>query len=152
MESGGPPTAAAGKSLGTARHDAHVAKKEQRAVPRALTSREEAVLVALIERGVCLDEDVVVTEEDRARWLAQVAQTRAGRRCGCGSCPSFDLTDLAGATPDMDDSRVVLEASTTGALLLLFVDDGRLSYLELAPLDDQSYGQFPDPRDVQFAG
>lgn len=129
-----------------------MAEKEQKAVPRRLTSGEEAVLVALIERGVCLDEDVVVTKDDRTRWRAQVAQTRAGRRCGCGSCPSLDLTDLAGVTPHMGDSRVVLEASTAGALLLLFVDDGRLSYLELAPLDEKSYRQFPDPRDLQFAG
>ncbi len=133
-------------------HDAHVVEQEQKAVPRELTSQEEAVLVALITRGPCLDEDFVITDDDRARWLAQVPQTRAGRRCGCGTCPSFELTDLAGATPGMDSSRVVLEASTTGALLMLFVDDDRLSYLELAPLDDKSYSQFPDSRDLRFAG
>lgn len=108
--------------------------------------------MALIERGVCLDEDVVVTNTDRARWRAQVAETRAGRRCGCGSCPSVDLTDLAGVTPGTDDSRVVLEGSTTDALLLLFIDDGRLSYLELAPLDEKSHGSFPDPQHLQFPG
>lgn len=135
-----------------------MAELEPKAVPRRLTSVEEAVLVALIDRGVCLDEDVAVTEDDRARWRAQVAQTRAGRRCGCGSCPSIDLTDLtdltdlAGVTPDMEDSRVVLEASTTGALLLLFVDDDHLSSLELAPLNEQSHGQFPDARHLTFAG
>lgn len=108
--------------------------------------------MALIEQGVCLDEEVVVTDTDRAGWRAQVAQTRAGRRCGCGSCPSVELTDLAGVTPDMDVSRVVLEASTTEALLLLFIDDARLSYLELAPLDETSHGRFPAPQHLEFPG
>ncbi|PFG36022.1 hypothetical protein ATL41_0726 [Flavimobilis soli] len=38
----------------------------------------------------------------------------------------------------------MLEASAAGALLLLFVDDDRFSYLELAPLDDDaSFAEFP---------
>lgn len=122
-------------------------------MPRPLTSREEAVLVALITQGTCLDDDVIVTDDDRARWLAQVPQTQAGRACGCGNCPSIELTDPAGATPDMHDSRVVLAASTAGALLLLFLDDDRLSYLELAPQDEGvTYHQFPEPRSVWFPG
>ncbi len=94
-----------------------------------------------------MDDDASVTDEDRARWLTQVPHTRAGRRCDCGTCPSIELTDTAGATPDVPNSRVVLEASTTGALLLLFIDDDHLSYLELAPLDDgTTFQQFPDAR------
>ncbi|MEJ5913169.1 hypothetical protein [Pseudokineococcus sp. 1T1Z-3] len=116
-------------------------------VPRSLTPREEAVLVEMITRGRHQDDDVVVTAADRSRWLAQVPGTRAGARCGCGSCPSIELTDAAGETPDMQDDRVVLEAGATGALLLLFIDDDRLSYLELAPLSDKtSFRHFPDPQ------
>lgn len=84
------------------------------------------------------------------RHDAGVAQTRAARRCGCGSCPSVDLTDLEGVTPDITDSRVVVEASMADALLLLFVDDGRLSYLELAPLDEKAHSRFPDPNHLQL--
>lgn len=120
--------------------------------PRRLASDEEALLLALIEQGVGLDDEAVVTDTDRADWRSQVARTRAGRRCGCGSCPSIELTDLAGATPDMQDSRVVFEASTTDAVLLLFIDDGRLSYLELAPLDEESHVKFPDPQRLQVPG
>ena len=120
-------------------------------VLRQLTSREEAVLVALITRGDQMDNDVTVTDDDRARWLRQVPQTRAGRRCDCGTCPSIVLTDPAGVTPEVRNSRVVLEASTTGALLLLFIDDDRLSYLELAPLDDgTAFQQFPDAQGLHF--
>lgn len=149
---GTSPTSTTAWASVVGRHDAGVAEQEQKGAPRRLASDEEAVLIALIEQGVCLDEDVVVTETDRAGWRAQVAQTRAGRRCGCGSCPSVDLTDLAGVTPDRQDSRVVIEAGTTDALLLLFIDDGRLSYLELAPLDEESHHRFPDPQHLQFPG
>ncbi len=98
-----------------------------------------------------MDDDATVTDDDRARWLRQVPHTRAGRRCDCGTCPSIELTDPTGATPDMRNSRVVLEASTTGALLLLFVDDDQLSYLELAPLDDgTTFQQFPDVLGLRF--
>lgn len=120
-------------------------------VLRPLTPREEAVLVALITRGEYMDNDATVTDEDRARWLMQVPHTRAGRGCDCGTCPSIELNDTAGATPDMQHSRVVLEAGTTGALLLLFIDDDHLSYLELAPLDDgTTFQQFPDAQGLRF--
>ena len=120
-------------------------------VLRPLTPREEAVLVALITRGEYMDNDATVSDEDRARWLRRVPHTRAGRRCDCGACPSIELTDTARATPDMRNSRVVLEGSTTGALLLLFIDDDRPSYLELAPLDDgTTFQQFPAAQGLRF--
>lgn len=120
-------------------------------VPRPLTAREEAVLIALITRGHHMDNDGTVTDNDRARWLKQVPHTRAGGRCDCGACPTIELTDPAGATPEGRTSRVVLEASTTGALLLLFIDDDQLSYLELAPLDDgTTFQQFPDAQRLGF--
>ena len=93
------------------------------------------------------DQDV--DDADRARWRAQVEITRAGRPCGCGSCPSIELTDAAGVSPEMTSSRVVLQAETRGALVLLFIDDDQLSYLELAPTDDGSFGEFPAPADIR---
>ena len=119
--------------------------------PRPLTPREAAVLVAMIERGVTMDDDTPVSDADRSRWLAQMIRTRAGRPCGCVSCPSIGLTDVDGSTPELHDDRVVLQASATGALLLLFVDEDRLSELELAPLSDKtSFNQFPDPDGLRF--
>ena len=112
-------------------------------VPRPLDDRERAMLVAMVERGTAVDEDVVVTPADRARWLAQVPATWAGQPCGCGTWPSVELTDADGVTPAGEQTRVVLEGSTTGALVLLFVDDDRLSWLELAPTGDTSFSRFP---------
>lgn len=95
------------------------------------------------------DTDQGVVDADRARWRAQVGSTRAGRPCGCGSCPSIELTAADGASPEMTSSRVVLNAETDGAMLLLFIDDDQLSYLELAPTDDGSFGEFPAPADIR---
>lgn len=77
--------------------------------------------------GASTDEDLVVTDDDRARWRAQVPRTRAGRRCACGTCPSVVLTDPSGAAPDARSGRVLLEAGTAGALLLFVDGDVRLS-------------------------
>ncbi|GAA2997590.1 hypothetical protein [Microbacterium aurantiacum] len=40
-------------------------------------------------------------------------------------------------------ARIVLTAEGPGASLLLFIDDGRLSYLELAPHVDDVVADFP---------
>jgi hypothetical protein len=114
---------------------------------RALTDRELAVLSFMVEHGT--PAGVRVDGADRARWHAQLAGTRAGRPCGCGTCPSVELTDADGVTPQADGRRVVLEAQTDEALLLLFVDDDRLSYLELAPLGERTFDAFPEPADLR---
>ncbi len=103
----------------------------------------------MIDRGACFDPDDRVDDAARARWRAQLATTRAGRPCGCGTCPSIELTDAAGVTPEMTSSRMVLEAETDKAMLLLFIDDDQLSYLELAPTDEQTFAEFPDPADIR---
>ncbi|WP_298804125.1 hypothetical protein [uncultured Pseudokineococcus sp.] len=98
-----------------------------------------------------MDDDIAVSDADRSRWLTQVPHTRAGRPCGCGTCPSIGLTDADGSTPELMDDRVVLQASATGALLLLFFDEDRLSELELAPLSDKtSFNEFPHPDGLNF--
>jgi len=118
-------------------------------VPRPLTTREREALIALIERGKPSD-GTEISADDRKRWLEQVPSTHSGARCRCGTCPSIDLTDEAGTTADGDD-RVVLEGSAEGAMLLLIVDDGQFSYLELAPLDDDvSFAEFPERSTFRF--
>ncbi|MFB9376692.1 hypothetical protein ACFFKU_04235 [Kineococcus gynurae] len=118
--------------------------------PRPLTERERATLVWMIDNGVAFsDEDEPVTSDDRRRWRAQVPGTRVGRGCGCGACPSIDLTDADGVIPGWEESRIVLSGETDGAMLLLFVDDDRLSYLELAPLDDDArFAEFPPEEEL----
>lgn len=117
--------------------------------PRPLTPREGQLLVALLERGVSEDGRRPVTAADRTRWLASVPQTLAGRSCGCGACPSIELTDATGRTPAAGVRRVVLEAEAPGAVLLLFIDEDRPSYLELAPLEaGVTFSEFPDTIEI----
>jgi hypothetical protein len=122
------------------------------AVSRELTRREREVLALMIDRAVPFDPDESdggVEDMDRTRWRAQLRTARAGRPCGCGSCPSIELTDTAGVSPEMTKSRVVLGAVSDEAMLLLFIDDDQLSYLELAPTGDRTFAEFPDPSDIR---
>lgn len=109
---------------------------------RPLSGDEADLLGILIARGASFDAEVLVTAADRARWAAQVAATHAGTPCGCGTCPSIELTDADGVTPDAG-TRVVLEAGAPDGYLLLFIDDDRLSYLEYAPTSDAVLSAFP---------
>lgn len=95
------------------------------------------------------DSDGGVEDADRARWRAQLATLRAGRPCGCAVCPSVELTDAAGVSPETTSSHVVLGAHTDEAVLLLFIDDDQLSYLELAPAGDRMFAEFPDLTDIR---
>lgn len=119
---------------------------------RPLTRRERDVLALLIDRAAPFDPDEAgsrVSDADRTRWRSQLRTTRAGRPCGCGSCPSVELTSDDGGSPGTTGRRTVLGAESDEALLLLFVDDDRLSYLELAPTGDRTFLEFPDPADVR---
>lgn len=115
---------------------------------RDLTAREHAILVAAITHG---DSDTPVTEADRDRWLKQAAKVSAGEPCGCGLCPSIGLIDATTGQERPDGGpRVVLEGSCDNALLLLFIDGDVLSYLELAPMDDEPIPAFPGPSQVTW--
>lgn len=114
---------------------------------RALTPREREAIIAVLERGTNIRK-LSITTADRVRWLSQVPHTLAGRLCGCGICPSIELTDAEGHTPATVDGRVVLQAEAPGAVLMLFVDEDRLSYLELAPLAGDSITVFPAFTDI----
>lgn len=117
---------------------------------RDLSERERAVLLALVERGSDPGGPPVPASA-RARWRDQVATARAGASCGCGTCPSIELTDAQGRTPGEDGPRVVLSGEVPGALVHLFVDEDRLSYLELSPLDDVAFTEFPPVTELSFS-
>jgi len=123
-------------------------------ISRELTRREREVLALMIDHAAHFDSDSSrdsVEDADTEGWRAQLVTVRAGRPCGCGACPSIELTDAAGVSPKMTSRRVVLDAETDGAMVMLFIDDDRLSYLELAPTGDQEFATFPDPTDIRTA-
>lgn len=116
---------------------------------RELTEVERAVLVAMIRHGVGFEDQSPVQAAQRKRWLHQVPTVLAGPTCGCGTCPSIELEDEHGAIPTIG-SRVVLTAATRESLLLLFIDDDRLSYLELAPTGETPTDSFPGTAELLF--
>ncbi len=109
---------------------------------RPLTERERNVLTFMVDTAVPFVGDPPLQAGARDRWRLLITTAQAGRRCGCGSCPSNELEDEHGRTPT-GGRRVVLNASHPKASLLLFIDDDRLSYLELAPLGDDVFEYFP---------
>ena len=72
---------------------------------------------------------------------AQARTVRASRGCSCG-CATIDLHVAPDAPVAEPDDRYPLEATVVNAAgrvvggLLLFVHDGRISCLEVYPLDD----------------
>lgn len=117
---------------------------------RELTDREREVLQLMITHAPVSWGGPGASAADRLRWREQVATVRVGRACGCGTCPSIELVDDRGRSPDDHGSRVVLSAGAPGAVILLFVDDDRLSYLELAPVDEQVFDEFPPAADLEL--
>jgi hypothetical protein len=111
-----------------------------------MTNHERDVITFLISFGSDVGftpEDPQATAADRERWLKRVADVRVGNRCACRTCPSIDLEDADGYVAISDDHRVILEAFYPGALLMLVIDDDRPSYLELAPIDEDIFDEFP---------
>ncbi|AQX81158.1 hypothetical protein BWO91_15315 [Plantibacter flavus] len=116
---------------------------------RPLADRERDLLVALIARGTEPGADRAVAASDRERWAGQLPGVMVHGTCGCGTCPSIDLTPDSGDRPT-PTRQTVLEASTSNAFLLLFIEDDRPTYLELAPFCDEPITEFPPVEDVQF--
>lgn len=117
---------------------------------REMTSAERDVLEAMIRRADGFDDDAP-TEADRARWISAVDSLWVPAVCGCGGCPSFELSVRADGIAEADGPRRVLNASTADgrALVMLFIDADVPSYLEVAPIDDDGCA-LPVPGDLVF--
>ncbi|ROR82722.1 hypothetical protein SAMN06295974_2818 [Plantibacter flavus] len=116
---------------------------------RPLSVRERDLLVALIARGTEHGADRAVAVSDRERWAGQLPGVMVHGMCGCGTCPSIDLTPDSGGRP-APTRQTVLEAITSNACLLLFIEDDRPTYLELAPWGEEPITEFPLVADVEF--
>ncbi|WP_426716919.1 hypothetical protein [Corynebacterium auriscanis] len=114
---------------------------------RELTSAERDVCAAMITSAH--DDEYSISTEDRARWLRLIPETSVRGVCGCGTCPSIDLAYQG--QPVEGGSRIVLQAETTSgnALVMLFIDGDLLSYLEVAPVNDETV-PLPNTDDLRF--
>ncbi|GAA1112788.1 hypothetical protein GCM10009650_15190 [Nesterenkonia jeotgali] len=116
---------------------------------RPLTERERDVLRFMIENALPSGGDQPVPAASRERWRRSIPATLAGPGCVCDACPSIELEDGRGRTSKGGRS-VVLSAEHPEASLLLFIDDDRLSYLELAPHGEDAWDQFPAVPDLSL--
>ncbi|MCQ9387267.1 hypothetical protein NQ038_01170 [Brevibacterium sp. 50QC2O2] len=120
-------------------------------LPRPASPAERAVIRAMAERARTTDGGAV-TDDQRSRWLRQVANCTVTGHCDCGTCPSVELGDAAGnPVPDDAGPRVVLSAGARNPTrgILLFIDGDRLSYLEVYPTEDDPV-ELPEPEELEF--
>jgi hypothetical protein len=114
--------------------------------PRPLTTRESEVLQTLLsfEFNGC--------EELRG----QAGYVTVVGRCGCG-CASIDLDVDRSETPSSKaDSPIPaegtwhIESGDVGGGIILLLDDGWLSYLEIYGNSDDPPAEFPPPHRIEF--
>ena len=118
---------------------------------RSLSDREQQILLAMIDRADEDGESAQLTSAARSVWRSHLPALTVDGVCECGRCPSISLAKKSAPTSNDDGDRVVLSASLDDALVLLFIDGGVPSYLELAPHDDRTvYAEFPDAATLSF--
>lgn len=118
---------------------------------RPLSEREQQVLLTMIERANPAQEMPAPTPAVRDDWRSSVPDLMVDELCGCGQCPSISLTTDRTAGSRDEQEQTVLSAFLSDALVILVLEDGVPSYLELAPLDDAIvYTEFPDASTLVF--
>lgn len=114
---------------------------------RALTERERDVLLAMITYARPFAEQRTrVTHRQRLAWRDQARLVRVESMCSCGACPTVDFQ--INTSPKA--SQITLSAFHGEEGLLLFIDGGRLSCLELFSHNEESVRTFPPPHELQF--
>ena len=103
---------------------------------RSLTDTERQLISALITNAKVTDPAQYDKAETWQRWRQELYQMldrlSEGESCDCGKCPSFQL--LVDNKPVPAGRRqIILEAFISEGIVMLFVDDGKPSYLEIAP-------------------
>lgn len=103
--------------------------------PRALTDAERALTQQLLERAGI---------DDREALMQQLLVARVVAECECG-CPSVDLSvDPDQAEPIEGSHRPIATADYDGGGVMLWVEDGWLTHLELYWWTDDPPSDFPD--------
>jgi hypothetical protein len=103
--------------------------------PRPLTATEKAVAWNLLERAGAPDLDVLAAQLDAAY---------ATRKCEC-VCPTISMAvDASRAKPTSYSGTPVATADYDGGSIMVWVEDGWLSHLEIYWWSDDVPTEFPD--------
>lgn len=130
-------------------------------IRRATASPDETDYASFTEeQREVWDPPEPIRDEQRRLWEDNLAEVVVTNECTCGSCPSIGMRPRSRADDESRDDvggegdwskRIVLDAGTSGAMLLLFIDDDSPSYLELAPIEDGgTFAEFPRAEDMDF--
>ncbi|MCI6575087.1 MAG: hypothetical protein PT944_07440 [Actinomycetaceae bacterium] len=112
---------------------------------RELTASERDLVAAMLMYAAVSDGDTV-TQEERERWLSGIDGLRVTGICGCGLCPTINFNEHY-----EPETRLWLEAydAKQDAGIILFIDDGELSCLEVYPTEDKAVS-LPAVENVDF--
>lgn len=129
---------------------------------RELTARERETAMLMIARATTSpdaidyanfnaeqregwDRPKPISDEQRRKWEDNLGEVVVTNECDCGTCPSIGMRPRLRATDERRSDvggdgdwteRIVLQAGSPGAAILLFIDDDSPSYLEFAPIED----------------
>lgn len=119
---------------------------------RSLTLSERQLISAMITSAKATDPDRFDDQTAWFQWRQELHETldriTGGESCDCGKCPSFQLL-VDGQAVAAGESQVILEAFISEGIVMLFIDDGKPSYLEIAPNLDVEL-ELPDENALIF--
>lgn len=113
-----------------------------------MDGRRRDLVAAMIMHAPPLAGASAPDAADRRLWLDVLGRLRVGEECGCGVCPSFTL-ELDGRPAPQAGRRHILVASAGRALVLLTVEGGVVSGLEVAPGGDEAV-DLPEVTELTF--
>ena len=103
---------------------------------RSLTDAERILISAMITSAKATDPDRFKGAMAWRNWRHELQEMldrlSVGKLCDCGKCPSFQLLVDGSEVPPSQDP-IILEAFISDGIVMLFIDDGQPSYLEIAP-------------------
>jgi len=119
---------------------------------RSLTDAERQLISAMITSAKATDPTQFDSQEAWQSWRDELHETlgriTVGEACDCGKCPSVQLLIDDQPVPP-SESQIILEAFIAEGIVMLFVDDGYPSYLEIAPNLDEDL-DLPDEEALIF--
>lgn len=102
--------------------------------PRPLTSTEKAVAWDLLEKAAAPELDVLAE---------QLEASHATSKCAC-VCPTISMAvDTTRARPVSYSAKPVATADYDGGSIMIWIEDGWLSHLEIYWWSDEAPTEFP---------
>ncbi len=103
---------------------------------RSLTNAERTLISAMITSAKAADPDRLRGTVAWRKWRhdlhKMIDRLSVGKLCDCGKCPSFELL-VDGRRVPSSQQPIILEAFISDGIVMLFIDDGKPSYLEISP-------------------